>query len=175
MKNNPILNLVIRYSVILCLGFGNLFIFYWLFTPLTFYPVYYIISIFYPVSASIPDIVINNNIIITLIDACIAGSAYYLLIILNLSVKMPLKKRVFSLLYSISTLLAINILRIFFMAVLLVNQASFFDLTHKVFWYFLSTIFVVLIWFSEVKFLKIKDIPVYSDIKELIKIIKSEK
>ena len=52
---------------------------------------------------------------------------------------------------------------------------SFFDITHKVFWYFISTIFVVGIWFIEIKIFKIKEIPFYSDLNLLYKNIFNKK
>ena len=44
-----------------------------------------------------------------------------------------------------------------------------FDITHKIFWYSLSILFVVGIWFLEVKLFKIKSIPFYSDIISVYK------
>ena len=48
-----------------------------------------------------------------------------------------------------------------------ISGSSLFDITHKLFWYFGSIIFVVGIWFIEVKYFKLKEIPFYSDIKLL--------
>ncbi len=103
-----------------------------------------------------------------MIAACIAGSAYYLLLILNLSTPgIKLKKRISMILWAFSVFLAVNILRIFLLALIFIAGYSWFDITHKLFWYILSTIFVIAIWFIEVRLFKIKGIPFYSDMKFL--------
>jgi len=55
------------------------------------------------------------------------------------------------------------------LSIMYVNGSSFFDFTHKIFWYAGSTIFVIAIWFLEVKIFKIKGIPIYDDLKFLYK------
>jgi len=164
------LNLLLRYLILLGLMF-TLPIIYKIFTPLTTQSVAALLKIFYQVSVS-RDIIIINQTLIQIIPACIAGSAYLLLLILNLTIPMNVKKRIYSIALSFALLLIINILRIFFLSVLLVNNFRFFDITHKLFWYILSTLFVVGIWFLIVKIFKIKQIPVYSDVKYLMKNIK---
>ena len=68
---------------------------------------------------------------------------------------------------SFGCFLILNIARIFFLSIAYVNGYSWFDFTHKLFWYLGSSIFVVGIWFAEVKLFKIKQIPFYSDLKFL--------
>ena len=80
-----------------------------------------------------------------------------------------------SLLISLATgtiVYALNILRIFFLSILTINNSQFFDFAHKLFWYLLSTIFVIGIWFLTIKIFKIKSIPGYTDIKYFAKNIK---
>jgi exosortase/archaeosortase family protein len=111
-----------------------------------------------------------NNLFIEIIEACVAGSAYYLLLILNLStpsIKFP--KRFKLILISFASLLIVNIIRIVFLSAVFVTGASWFDIAHKVFWYVGSIIFVLVIWFLEVKYYKIKSIPFYSDLKFIYK------
>jgi len=72
-------------------------------------------------------------------------------------------------LFSFLTFLIVNILRIFFLSIMAISGSNFFDLTHAIFWYGLSTLFVVVIWFTEVKIFRIKTIPFYSDIKFLLR------
>ncbi|MFA5992174.1 MAG: pacearchaeosortase [Candidatus Pacearchaeota archaeon] len=167
-----VVDLLVRYVIVLVSGLGGLFIFYAVFTPLTIYPVYAVLKICFGAILSAPTLIDIGNIHIELIEACIAGSAYYLLFILNLLTNMPLKKRIYSLVYSMLALLVLNILRILLLSVMLVQDLPYFDVTHKFFWYFLSTVFVVAIWFSSVWLFKIKEIPVYTDLRELINIIK---
>ena len=168
-----ILDIIIRYSLIIILAIPNLFLFYFIFTPLTVYPVYWVLGIFSDASLLGNNIILTNGIPIELIKACIAGSAYYLLLILNLSIpKIEIKKRIKILMLSFSTLLTFNIIRILVLVLIYFQGLAFFDITHKFFWYFMSTVFVVGIWFFQIRYFKIKEVPVYSDIKLLIKEIK---
>ena len=176
-KNNSsedIFFIPVRYLILLMCIF-SLTLVYKIFTPLTVYPVVFLLKIFYNVSLSGELIIINLNTVISIIPACIAGSAYLLLLILNLTVPMAIGKRIYSIALSFLLLLMLNILRIFLLAVLYYNNFYYFDITHKVFWYFLSTIFVVGIWFLIVKIFSIKEIPVYSDFARLYNNSKKKK
>ncbi|VVB78484.1 Uncharacterised protein [uncultured archaeon] len=161
----------IRYLI---LFFLTLFVpvIYWIFTPLTIYSVVGVLKIFYDTSVSGNVITINPDTVIRIIPACVAGSAYLLLLIINLAVPMSAKKRVYSILLSFLLLLVINILRILLLSVLYYYDFAYFNLTHVIFWYVLSTIFVIGIWLSIVKIFSIKEIPIYSDFKEIYKISK---
>jgi len=162
----------LRYLILLGLMF-SLPLIYKIFTPLTIYPTAGLLKLFFnQVLVHQDTIVINLKIFIKLIPACIAGSAYLLLLILNLSVPMTPKKRIYSILLSFLILLILNILRIFILSTLAYHGVGFFDFTHKLFWYALSTLFVVGIWFLIVKIFSIKQIPVYSDMNYLIKNIR---
>ncbi|MEK6760576.1 MAG: pacearchaeosortase [Nanoarchaeota archaeon] len=159
-----------RYSVLLAVLFPSLWIFYFVLTPLTVYPVFHILGIFFDTILIKNTIIINNQIPIDLIRACIAGSAYYLLMILNLSIPgINFKKRIKMIFISFAILLFVNILRIVGLSFIFLGDFRFFVEAHQFLWYFMSTIFVVAIWFSEVKFFKIKEIPFYSDLKFLHK------
>lgn len=170
-KTGDISDIILRYLVLVLVAIPNLWLFYLIFTPLTAYPVYWLLNLFYDASILNNNVIlINQTVSIELIEACIAGSAYYLLLILNLSVpKIDLKRRIKMVAFSFSIFLVINILRIFSLGLVAISGASFFDITHRVFWYVLSTIFVAVIWFLEVYAFRIKEIPLYSDIKFLYK------
>ncbi|MDP3026479.1 MAG: pacearchaeosortase [Nanoarchaeota archaeon] len=170
---NPLL-LLLRYLILLGLMF-TLPLIYNILTPLTVYSVGFLLKLFYQISISGDIIAIFPHTIIQIIAPCVAGSAYLLLLILNLTLPMKLKTRVYSILFSTALLFILNILRIFFLAVLLVNNSQFFGFTHKLFWYVLSTVFVVGIWFLTAFLFRIREIPVYSDIKHLIADIKANK
>lgn len=166
-KTKEVYSIIIRYLLILAAAFPNLFIFYFIFTPLTLYASYFVFNLFFDVSI-MGNILIVNNYPLELINAFIAGAAYYFLFILNLSIpKIKPKKTIKMLLFSFSLLLLINILRIFLLGVLFFSEFSYFNIAHKLFWYSLSIVFVVGIWFIEVKLFKIKEIPIYSDLKFL--------
>ena len=173
-KRVKIFDLAIRYITLLIIGILGTSFFYLIFSFLTIKPVYLLLSIFFNPSLA-SNIIIINSLPIEIIGACIAGSAYYLLLILNLSMpNIKLGKRILLLLFSFSLLLILNILRIFLLSVLYVSRFSFFDITHKLFWYVGSIVFVVGIWFLGVSLFKIKEIPFYSDIKYLLKDIKKK-
>jgi len=165
-ESKKIYEIPIRYLILLGFMF-SLPLIYKIFTPLTIYPTTALLDIFYNAEVYKSMIILDYDTYINLIPACIAGSAYLLLLILNLTVPMNLKKRIQSILLSFLILLVLNILRIFILSVLYHNSAPFFDFTHALFWYLLSTLFVIGIWFYIVKIFSIKEIPIYSDIKTI--------
>ncbi|MEM4325809.1 MAG: pacearchaeosortase [Candidatus Pacearchaeota archaeon] len=167
------LNIFIRYFIIIIFSLNSLYLFYIIFTPLTYYSVYSLFNFFYEnVSLSVegtPKINIGDF-FIELIPACIAGSAYFLLLILNLTTPgMSIKKRIFSLILSFFIFLFFNIIRIFSLGVLAYNKYSYFPTIHWLFWNFISIFFVIFIWFLEVRLFEIKEIPFYSDISFIFK------
>lgn len=163
-------DILIRYLILTIVALPGLWVFYFVFTPLTIYPIYFLFGLFFDVSLLGNILVINNEFPIEFIKACIAGSAYYLLLILNLSTpKIDLKKRVKMIILSFVSLLFVNILRIVLLILLFIYGFAFFDITHEFFWYFVSIVFVIGIWFAEVKIFKMKGIPFYSDLKFLYK------
>ncbi len=171
-RSKQILNLFLRYIIILLLGAGNLFIFYKTLTPITVYTLKIILNIFTQTTLT-ENLLILSTIKIQLIPACIAGSAYYLLLILNLSTaNIKLNKRIKILILTFITLFILNILRI--LLLITINSTIFFQPIHELFWYAISTIFVIATWIFTVKHYKIKQIPVYDDIKFLYKLIKKK-
>jgi len=165
-------DLFARYCILILVAIPGLFLFYKVFAPLTIYPVYWLFNLFFEAFLR-ENFIMVNGIILEIISACVAGSAYYLLLILNLAVpNIKLRKRIKMILFAFIIFLIINILRIFFLGILAFSDPSLFDITHKIFWYVISILFVVGIWFLEVKVFKIKHIPFYSDLKFLYKKIK---
>jgi len=161
-------DILARYFILIVTGILNVQIFYFFFSALTIYPVYYLLKLLFNVTIS-ANVLLVQNLPIEIIGPCIAGSAYYLLLILNLSTpKIKFARRIFSLIFSFAMLLIINILRIFLLSVLLISGSSFFDITHKLIWVVGSVVFVVGVWFLTVKLFKIKEIPFYSDIMSLL-------
>ena len=164
---NKALSTLCRYILLLAivlLAYTNAF--YRVLFSITAYPIKLLLSLFYP-AALYSNILFAGNISIELIPACIAVSAYVLLLILNISTEMKPRQRLYSLLFSFLILLLFNILRVFVLTILLINDFVYFEALHKAFWYSLSTLFVVAIWFLTVHILKIKNIPVYTDFKKL--------
>ncbi len=174
-KQDKILDIFLRYFILIAVAIPNFWIFYTIFRPLTTYPVLFLLDIFYKAVLVQNVIFVNDFFPIEIIPACIAASAYYLLLMFNLSIPMKLKKRLKLLISTFLALLLINILRIFVLSIIFISGKSFFDLTHAIFWYLGSIIFVVLIWFAGVKIYKIKEIPFYSDFKFVLKKFKKSK
>ena len=113
MKNKAlILDILTRYLILILIAIPNLWLFYLVFTPLTAYPVFALLNIFYDASLVAGKIIIiNRSIPIELIKACIAGAAYYLLLILNLSTpKIKIRSRIKILLLAFGSFLVLNVL-----------------------------------------------------------------
>ena len=167
-EKNRLWSIVIRYLILVVIAIPGFNIFYYLFSPGTVLPVYWIINLFYS-PLLLDTSILVNGMYIDIIGACVAGAAYYLLIILNLSVpSIGLHKRIKMLIFAFASFLVINILRISILGIMFVEGSVFFDFTHKLFWYIGTTIFVIVIWFAEVKIFKIKGIPFYTDLKYYI-------
>ncbi len=165
--------IMMRYLVLVAVGvlypLLSLIILY-----LTLYPAYFLLNLIYEVSVS-GYVLTVSGVEVGIVSACVAGSAYFLLLILNLTTGMNSRKRVCSLFFSLLLLLVVNILRIFFFSILFVEDFVYFDILHKFFWYFMSVLLVVFIWFLTVLVFKIRRIPVYSDLVFLFRNSVNEK
>ena len=171
MKNN-LKSIIIRYLILVLAALPGLGLFYIIFSPLTVYPVFGLLKLFFNASfcniCSVPNTILINQFTIELIGSCIAGSAYYFLLILNLATpSIKLKQRLQMLFGGFLVFLIMNILRIFFMSLMYMNGSVLFDFAHKFIWYIGTTIFILLIWFVEVRIFKIKEIPFYTDVRFL--------
>lgn len=201
MNSSYIRSVLLRYSVLLILGIGSLFIFYTIFTPLTVYPVFNVLDSIYGAELLRGDVtkacdLLNNFLpesfianaacmnttiffkgyFASIIPACIAGSAYYLLFILNLTTPMAKMKRFYSIIFLSLMFLVLNITRITLFASIFANKGfEIFNLAHAATWYFGSTVLVVMIWFLNVMLFKINSIPIYTDVKTIINQIKESR
>jgi exosortase/archaeosortase family protein len=166
-ERSELLNIFSRYTILIVFAILSVKVFYWIFTPLTIYPVYFTLKQFFSVSL-MGNFLFVNGFPIEIIGPCVAGSAYLLLLMLNLSTpKIKTKKRIGIFFFSFTLLLLINIIRIVILSLLFVSGNSFFDMAHLLFWYVGSVLFVVGIWFLSVKIFKVNEIPFYSDMKFL--------
>jgi exosortase/archaeosortase family protein len=172
-SNRVFFGLLGRYLIIVILGFPNLWLFYQVFSPITIYPATFLFDLLYDVNLIGNTIEVFNNgyFPIDIIDACVAGSAYYLLLILNMSISgIKIKKRLTMIGFAFSSLLVVNIMRIFILGILFVAGSEYFDITHKLMWYGLSGILIAFVWLAEIKIFELKEIPIYSDLKSLYKV-----
>lgn len=172
-QSKRILGLFARYLSLLLIGIGDLYLFYKLLTPITIKTTGTILSFFTEVTI-MDNLILSKNVIIEIVPACVAGAAFYLLLFLILSTaEMKPMKRFLALITATAILLILNISRIVFLAS--ITNTPYFQTVHWLFWNFISTIFVVAIWFFIVKICKIKSIPVYSDVIYLQSLINSGK
>lgn len=162
--------IIVRYLIVFVLGLGNLYIFYAVLTPLTLYGVGALLGLF-------SDVILLSNgfmyeeVFFELVSACVGGSAFYLLLILIMGSRdIVWLKRVKMIVFAFLLLYVFNVLRIVFMATLI--NSNYFDVFHLGLWYFVSTLFVVLIWFLTVWLFEVKSIPVYSDLVYIVGLLK---
>jgi len=169
-----IYSIFVRYFILILVALPNFWIFYFIFTPFTIYPVYILLNIIFGANISGNLIFIESfSSPIEIIGACVAGSAYYLLLILNLSIpNIKFNKRIKMIGFAFVSFLIINILRIVILSLIFILKPEIFDISHKLSWYVGSIVLVVAIWFVEVKKFNIKEIPFYSDMKSISKHIK---
>lgn len=161
-----------RYLFLLLIAIDNLFIIYAVVSPITIYLSFFLIKAVYAGASLAGSTVLISNSAISLIPACIAGAAYYFLLILNFAVPMPLKTRVKSLAFLLLSFLLLNVIRIFIFSMLFVQGFSYFSVSHAIVWHLGSTILLVILWFASVKLFKITEIPVYSDVKNILNLVK---
>jgi exosortase/archaeosortase family protein len=168
MDTKGAIYLFIRYLILIIFGAFNLWIIYTVFTPLTIYPVFGILKfIDSGTSLLISNVIVFRGVDAQIIPACVAGAAYYLLLILNLTTPLRITKRLGNLAFILITFLALNILRILIFIALAASGSPYFDSAHQLVWNFGSTLMVVALWFLGVYIFKIQSIPIYSDIREL--------
>lgn len=164
-----IIDIATRYLILLLASSNSFWIFYFLLTPATLQATAFLLKFFYPVKVYGNAMLLKNEIIISMVKACVAASAYYLFLILNLTTAgIKFSKRILIFLFDISLFFVLNIARIAILAIMQLNNLAFFDITHKIFWYGISTAYVVLIWLATIKIFKIRAVPVYSDVRFLL-------
>tara|TARA_Y100000034_G_C6743453_1_gene330051 strand:+ start:148 stop:711 length:564 start_codon:yes stop_codon:yes gene_type:complete len=178
MKNKELFSIFIRYIILVLIALPNLFLFYFIFTPLTYFPALWFLKYFYLENLLWYDVDGSFFVVKTLagltyypsiIPACVAGAAYYLLTILNLTTPMKISTRIKSLIFILSAFLIFNTVRIlYFITLIIKDDFNFFDIAHTATWYFGSTVFVIILWFANVLIFKIKTIPIYTDLRKIV-------
>ena len=167
--SKKVLGIFSRYLILVLIPLFGFGLFYAVFLPMTKFPVFWILSVFFDASLIGNSIFIGEK-AIEIIGACVAGSAYSFLLILNLSTSgIKIGKRIKMILLSFLIFLLVNIIRIIVLGAMYINDSPFFDVAHKILWYAGSTVLVVLIWFYEVRIFKVNNMPVYADLKYFYK------
>lgn len=161
-------DIIIRYLLILLSAlFGGYL--YYIFLPMTLYPVYLVLKLAYPASASISgNILLIQGKEIEIIRACVGGSAFLLLLMLNLATPyIKWARRLGLFIFSAFFFLMFNWVRILLLSWLYLNDSIAFNSIHLFSWYFASTVAVFLIWLISVKAFSAKGAPFISDLKYL--------
>ncbi len=151
----------LRYLILVLLGL-NLWIIYKIFYPLTVYPVLGFFKIFG--SASLVNNVLDIGVKVEFINACIAASAYFLLIILILSSWENYEKGIKLFLTGAFLILVANVARIIILLMILkYSGQNLFETVHLLFWRIIASVYVAGVWVWLVKWFKIRRVPFYSD------------
>lgn len=171
--NNYIKRLIIRMLLLLFVVFFSKDLIYPIIEFFTVKLSYLFLLPLKPVISHYTTFVIKEH-IIEIAPPCIAFSAYVLLAILVLTTKdTPLKESLKVFLYGSLLILIINVIRIDLLVYALILISSrLFETIHLFFWKVLSGIVVVLIWIYLIRKYNIKEIPIYSDVKYLMRKIK---
>jgi len=111
-----------------------------------------------------------STLVVELIPACVAGAAYYLLLILTLATaQITLSTRLRIIATSFTALFLLNTLRILILIPL--TGTEYFYEIHWLFWNLVSTIFVVGIWIWVTRRYRVRTIPVVSDFRSIMKLV----
>lgn len=165
-----VIDLISRYLFVFILGLGNLFIIRVIFEPLTIFFSYIVLNLAYPEVSLTGSMIILGSSVIEIITSCVAASAYFLLAILIFGIqKISLIKRITFLALSFGIFFILNILRIFFLSELFINNHPLFNSFHLILWNFFSILLVVGIWFYLCRRMNINEVPFVEDIKYLVK------
>lgn len=162
-------SIALRYSLVLILGLSNFYIISKILSPLTIHTTNAILNIFTSTTL-IADTIQLASTKIQIAPSCVAASAYYLLIFLLLATPTKTKTLTKALATAIISLFILNVTRI--LLLIPVISSPNFESIHWITWHIISIILVVGIYITTIKFYKIKTIPIYTDFKYLIKIIK---
>ncbi|MGK0209546.1 MAG: exosortase/archaeosortase family protein [Patescibacteria group bacterium] len=164
-----LLDIVVRYVLIFVLGLFDLFIFYFVFTPLTIDFVGLVLGLFvsYELIGELGNVFFVSGIEFVVVRACVAGAAYYLLCILVLGMPgLDWGKRAKALLYSFGLFYGINVVRIVMMILLYVYWgAGAFEIVHMFLWYGMSILIVAGVWFFVSSKMGLKGRPVVDDLR----------
>ena len=119
----------------------------------------------------IPPYIITSSNYIRFSQACAAVSAYFLLLLLIVLTKdIKLKTRIKMFLLGSVIIFTTNLIRILILIAVLEKYGfDAFQQVHDIFWIIFGSLLVALTWIFLINHYKIKSVPVYSDIKYLLK------
>ena len=146
-------------------------VFYVVFSWWTIQLSFWLLRFFYEDALLFGNVIVVGKRVIELIPACIAAGAYLLLALLILFTKgISLRKGIVLFFVGSVLILLANVIRIDILIALLLNDGvNYFEKLHLLFWKVLSSIYVAGVWIFLSWWFKIKGIPVYSDVRSLLK------
>lgn len=159
----------IRYlaALIVALSYN---LFSMLLSPLTVFVSASFLPLFYD-TIQVGNTITIHAVPFVFIPACTATLAYIFLaelLLVTRGISFYMGSRMF--LLGCLGIFVMNIARIIFLITLYFSFGeNYFDAVHIFFWQVVSTVFVAVIWILLVERYKIKTIPIYSDMKELLK------
>jgi len=169
------INLLTRMSIAIAIMIIPFNIFEFLFSDITLYLSYnFLKTLGYNVHLA-GDLLKINNYALKFIPACVATSAYYLLTLLILLTRnISLRKAITLFTLGSALILIANVVRVDILIIVLINYGYYaFESLHLLIWKIISSIYVALIWIILTYLTNTKEIPIWSDLKHLIKNIKS--
>ncbi|MBS3150857.1 pacearchaeosortase [Candidatus Woesearchaeota archaeon] len=139
--------------------------------PATIYSSYFILRLINYQAFIIQPYIITAGNYIRFSQACAAISAYFLLLLLILLTKdIKLKTRIKMFLLGSIIIFSVNLIRILTLIAVLEKQGfNAFQQAHDIIWIIFGSLLVALTWISLIKHYKISSIPIYSDLKYLLK------
>ena len=142
-----------------------------IFYTLTIYLPYYLMKLINYQVFIIPPYLITSGNYIRFSEACAAVSAYFLLLLLIVLTKdIKLKNRIKLFLIGSGIIFSVNLIRILFLIFILETKGfDLFQQVHDIIWIFLGSLLVALTWISLISHYNIKSVPIYSDLKYLLK------
>lgn len=163
------IKLIIRIIIAIIIALSSK-LYYFILAPITLYATYAITKLFTPITLQSNKFFIDG-LTLEFVPACVAVAAYILLSLLILLTKdIGCKKLIKLFLLGFFLIFIANIIRIELMIYVLTNFGSnLFKTLDLFFWKVLSTIYIVFVWIFLTRLFKINTIPIYSDIKYLLK------
>jgi len=172
MKKNEVMWIRLLIGLVVALlgsGVLGFSIFYIIFSWWTVRLSSVMFQLFHDSVAAVGNVFVVENQVIELIPACVAASAYLLLALLIVLTRGMSFKKGLTLFFVGSVLILVaNVIRIeILVALLLKSDVNYFEQLHLFFWKVLASVYVAGVWIFLSKKFKVKEIPVYSDIKAI--------
>lgn len=167
---------VLRYSLLLSVLLLSLEPLTFVLRPLTVYGVQGVLGVRgYESTLLAGNTLFIEGQYISLITACIAPSAFFILLLLCLTLPGKRKDYLRWVGMSWGLLFLVNITRIIILASVALEGYDLFETAHAFFWYIGNALFILAIWASVVLTYKIRAIPIYTEWHHLYRIARGKR